>query len=151
MADIVPFQLSFTDTPGLGDNGQMFSDDDVCATIKKSIKSDAAAFIIYFIKIGEKQNRRHIAAIEKLEKATEKNIDAVVLTNAMKLPDFRECSGKPVKDTFDELRQELLHDGPRKDFDVNTKNTYMRKRKQAVFRILESLIERLTAVHGLTK
>ena len=65
-------------------------------------------FILYFIKAGEKQNGRHITAIKELEKATGRKIDAVVLTNASKLPDFGECSGKPVKDTFDELRQELL-------------------------------------------
>ncbi|XP_065828432.1 uncharacterized protein [Oscarella lobularis] len=103
----VPFRLSFTDTPGLGDSDARFSDNDICKAIKKSIRPDAAVFILYFIKNGESKNQRHIAAIEKLEKVTKRQITAVVITNAMKIPDYGECSKLPVAETFQNLHEEL--------------------------------------------
>ncbi|XP_065833140.1 uncharacterized protein [Oscarella lobularis] len=102
-----PFQLSFTDTPGLGDTKARFSDDDICKAIKKSIEPNAAVFILYFIKNGESKNQRHIDAIKKLETVTESQITSVVMTNATKMPDFGECSRLPVAETFRSLYKEL--------------------------------------------
>ncbi|XP_065846283.1 uncharacterized protein [Oscarella lobularis] len=106
---VVPFRLSFTDTPGLGDSDSRFLDDEICTAIRNAMRPDATAFFLYFIKAGESRNQRHIAAIKKLEKATGKELTAVVITNAMKMPQYGgECSDNPVDETFRDLYTDLV-------------------------------------------
>ena len=104
----VPFRLSFTDTPGLGDSDARFPDDDICKAIKKSIRDNAIVFILYFIKKGERMNYHHIAAIKKLETVTKRQITAVVITNAMKLASIGEIIGclSPDEMLYEELKLE---------------------------------------------
>ena len=105
---VVPFRLSFTDTPGLGDSDSRFLDDEICTAIRNATRLDATAFFLYFIKAGESRNQRHIAAIKKLEKATGKELTAVVITNAVKMPAYGECSEKPIDETFRDLYKNLV-------------------------------------------
>eukprot|EP00118_Oscarella_pearsei_P006801 m.31534 g.31534 ORF g.31534 m.31534 type:complete len:867 (+) comp31511_c0_seq11:260-2860(+) len=112
-------QLSFTDTPGLGDSNEKFSDDEICSAVKRAIIDDAEVVVLYFARADESQNRMHITSIEKLQKTLGRNIDGVVFTHATTKPKLA-CSWEDhashiqKKWTEGKLRKEFFEEMNRK-------------------------------------